>query len=95
MIIQSIKFKSRLSEEEVTRIAREREPQFKSIPGLLQKYYIKPAQDGVYGGVYVWDSVESLTAYRASDLAASIPDAYGVIGPPEIEVVDVLFQLRE
>ena len=94
MIIQTIKFKSRLSEEEVIRIAREREPQFRAIPGLVQKYYIKPAQDGYFGGIYVWDSVESFTAYRASDLAASIPQAYGVIGTPEIEVVDVIFQLR-
>lgn len=94
MIIQTIRFRSRLSEEEVIRIAREREPQFQAIRGLMQKYYIKPVKDGYYGGIYVWDSVESLNAYRASDLAASIPDAYGVIGAPEIEVVEVMFQLR-
>ena len=78
MIIQTIRFKSRLSEEEIIRIAREREPLFKSTPGLLQKYYVKSAEDGYYGGTYVWDSVESLTAYRTSDLAASIAKAYGV-----------------
>lgn len=95
MIIQSIKFSSRFSEEEVMRIAREREPQFKAIPGLIQKYYVKPGNDGHFGGIYVWDSVESLNTYRASDLAASIPEAYGVIGVPEIQTMDVLFQLRE
>lgn len=94
MIIQTIKFRSRLSEEEVMRIAREREPQFKAIPGLIQKYYVKPEKDGYFGGIYVWDSIESLNAYRVSDLARSIPDAYGVIGAPEIETMDVLFQLR-
>ena len=94
MIIQTIKFASQLSEEEVMRVAREREPQFQAIPGLIQKYYIKPANDGYYGGIYVWESVESLNAYTASDLARSIPEAYGVIGTPEIETMDVLFQLR-
>lgn len=94
MIIQTIKFRSRLPEEEVMRIAREREPQFKAIPGLIQKYYVKPGKDGYFGGIYIWDSVESLDAYRASDLARGIPEAYGVIGAPEIETVNVLFQLR-
>jgi heme-degrading monooxygenase HmoA len=95
MIIQTIKFASQLSEEEVMKIAREREPQFQDIPGLLQKYYVKLVKDGYYGGIYVWDSIESLNAYRASDLARSIPVAYGVIGTPEIETMNMLFQLRE
>lgn len=95
MIIQTINFKSQLTEEEVMRIAKEREPQFQAISGLIQKYYIKPQQEDHYGGVYIWDSVESLNAYRASDLAASIPKAYGIIGAPDIEIVDLIFQLRK
>ena len=95
MIIQIIKFKSRLSEAELRRIAREREPQFRAIHGLIQKYYAKFPNDGYYGGIYVWDSTESLKSYRASDLAASIPDAYGVIGAPVIETVDIFSQLRD
>lgn len=94
MIIQSIKFRSRFSEEEVMRVAREREPLFKAIPGLIQKYYVKHADEGYFGGIYLWDSVESLNAYRASELAASIPAAYGVIGVPEIATMDMLFSLR-
>jgi len=95
MIIQTIKFASRLSEEEVMKVAREREPQFQAIPGLTQKYYVKLEKDRYYGGIYVWDSIESLNAYRASDLARSIPEAYGVVGTPEIETMDMLFQLRK
>jgi len=95
MIIQIIKLKSSLSEEELLRRAREREPQFKAIPGLLQKYYIKTDESGQYGGIYVWDSPEALKSYRESDLAASIPGAYEILEPPNIEILDVLFQLRE
>ena len=46
MIIQIIKLKSNITEEELLRKAMEREPQFKSIPGLLQKYYVKIGESG-------------------------------------------------
>jgi heme-degrading monooxygenase HmoA len=95
MIIQIIKLKSELSEEKLLQTAREREPNFKAIPGLLQKYYVKLNQEGQYGGVYIWDSKESMQSYRESDLAASIPQAYKLIEAPDIEILDVLFQLRE
>ena len=95
MIIQIIKLKSGLTEDELLQTAKEREPGFKAIPGLLQKYYVKLGQAGQYGGVYVWDSKESLQAYQKSELAASIPHAYKVIEAPDIEVFDVLFQLRD
>ena len=52
MFIQIIKLKSNLSEEELLRRAREREPQFKVIP-----------------------------------------EAYEIVEPPNIEILDVLFQL--
>jgi len=94
MILQVIKLKSNLSEEELLNRAKEREPQFKATPGLLQKYYVKLDEDGRYGGVYVWDSPESLQRYRDSDLAKSIPEAYEVIEAPTIELMDILFQLR-
>jgi hypothetical protein len=95
MIIQIIKLKTDLPEEELLRRAREREPQFKAIHGLLQKYYVKIGQSGQYGGIYVWDSPESLKSYRESDLAVSIPEAYEIVEPPDIEIMNVLFQLRE
>ncbi len=95
MIIQTVRFKTQLSEEELLKIAKEREPKFKAIPGLIQKYYIKLDQPGQYGGIYVWDSKESLQSYRESELAAIIPQAYKVIGAPDIEIMDVLFQLRD
>lgn len=95
MILQIIKLKSKLPEEELLKRAKEREPQFKAIPGLLQKYYVKTGEPGQYGGVYVWDSPESLQAYRTSDLASSIPEAYEITEAPNIEIMDILFQLRK
>lgn len=94
MIVQLIKLKSKLPEEELLMRAKEREPQFKAIPGLVQKYYIKMQGPHEYGGLYIWDSSESLEAYRASDLAKSIAGAYEVMEAPNVEIMDVLFQLR-
>jgi hypothetical protein len=94
MIIQFIKLKSALPEEELLSKANERKPQFEAIPGLVQKYYVKLEQPGVFGGIYVWDSMESLQSFRATELAKSIPEAYQVIEAPNIEIMDILFQLR-
>lgn len=94
MIIQIIKLKSNLAEEELLSRARARESKFKAIPGLLQKYYVKIDDSGRYGGIYIWDSPESLKSFRDSDLAKSIPGAYELIEAPNIEIMDILFQLR-
>ncbi|MEZ4811429.1 MAG: hypothetical protein R2819_13810 [Allomuricauda sp.] len=95
MILLLVKVKSPLSEEELLERAKEREPLFKAFPGLLQKYYVKLGEPGHYGGVYVWDSMESLQAYKESDLAKSIPEAYEMTEAPKIEVMDIIFQLRD
>ena len=95
MIIQFIRPKSTREEDELMRRAREREPQFKAIPGLVQKYYVRLDEPGSFAGIYVWDSKESLMKYRESDLAKSIPGAYKVSEPTNIEVMDLLFKLRE
>lgn len=95
IIVLVVEFETALSEDEVLAVARERAPRFRAIPGLLQKYYVKAGGPNRYGGIYVWDSMDALNAYRESDLAASIPDAYRVIGAPETRVFETLFPLRE
>ena len=94
MIIQIIKLRSSLPEEELLSRAREREPRFSAIQGLIQKYYVK-IDEGQYGGIYIWDSKDSLQSYQESDLAASIPEAYEITEAPAIELSKVLFQLRK
>ena len=76
-------------------VAESRIEQFRKIPGLLQKYYVRLDKPNHFGGVYVWDSKASLQVYRQSDLAQSIPEAYKVIGTPSVEVLDVVIPLRE
>jgi len=94
MILQFVKLKSNLPEEELLTKAKERKPEFEAIPGLMQKYYVKMNEAGSYGGVYVWDNPESLKAFKESDLAKSIPQAYKVVEAPNVEIMNILFQLR-
>lgn len=95
MILQVVKLRTELSEEELLEIAHERAPQFRAVPGLVQKYYVRREGPGEFAGVYLWDPQESLAAFRDSDLARSIPEAYRVAEPPAVEVGEVLFPLRE
>lgn len=95
MIIQIIKLKSALTEQELLEKAHERSTKFRAIPGLVQKYYVKTGADGEYGGVYIWESEEALQEFRQSELAATIPQSYQLIKAPDIEILDVLFALRK
>jgi heme-degrading monooxygenase HmoA len=94
MVIQFVKLRSALPDEEVQRLMEERSPQFRQVPGLLQKYFCRESATGEYAGVYLWDSEESLRRYRQSELARSTGAAYKVDGQPRIEVFEVLFPLR-
>lgn len=94
-IIQTVRLKSTLSEEELLTTARERLPQFEALPGLIQKYYIRLENEGEYMGVYIWESAEAMQGYRESDLAATIAQAYALTEPPQVEVNEIMFQLRE
>ena len=95
VIMQIVKFKTKLSDDEVLAIAHDRAPQFRAIPGLVQKYYVRLQGAGEFAGVYLWDTMASLAAYRESDLAKSIPVSYQVVEPPVIEVGEVIFPLRD
>ena len=95
MIIQVIKIQSPLAEEELIERAQKRAEKFRAIPGLVQKFYVRRGGEGAYAGIYIWDSKESMMAFKGSELAKTIPTAYELQGPPEIEISDMLFQLRE
>jgi hypothetical protein len=51
MIIRFVKFRSGLTDSEVMRLFEQRAPEYRKMPGLLQKHYIKDKQTGEYGAV--------------------------------------------
>jgi heme-degrading monooxygenase HmoA len=94
MFMLSVKFKSRLSDADVRRVMEERAPQFRALPGLVQKYYGREEGTGEYTGLYLWESEDAMREYRQSELARSIPEAYAVEGAPRVEIFEVLLPLR-
>src|SRR5215216_1793369 len=94
MVILFVKFRSAMSPAAVRDTMEARLPLFRAQPGLVQKYYAHEPTSGEWSGIYLWDSHEALTAFRASELARSIPAAYQVVGAPRTEVLEVLFPLR-
>ncbi|MEZ5921640.1 MAG: YdhR family protein [Parvularculaceae bacterium] len=95
MIICIVRFETKLSYDEVLEVAKARVPDFKALKGLIQKYYVQYAEPNTFGGIYIWDSKESLAQYRASDLAASIGEAYQATSAPKVEIAEGLFPLRD
>jgi hypothetical protein len=89
-----IRFKSSLTPDELERRYKERLPQFRALPGLLQKYYVQGPAADEWGGVYIWDSQESLDRYMESDLRKSIPDVYEIVGTPSVQAIPIIDTLR-
>ncbi len=94
MIVQVVKYKTGLSDEEAAKTIALRAPQYKALPGLRQKLYIREPETGEYGGIYVWEDEDSMRDFRESDLAGTIPAAYRVEGEPRVEVFEVVSVLR-
>lgn len=95
MFMQTVKFESTLSEEEVLRIAEERASRYREVPGLVEKYYIKLDRPNHFGGVMLWESKKAMAAFAETELAKTIPEVYGVKGAPCIRVSEVVAVLRD
>jgi hypothetical protein len=95
MIIQIIRYTSGLSHDEVNRRFIERSDRYRNVPGLMQKYYVRFARTGEYGGIYVWDSQESLDAWRAGNLSGTLAETYQIEGEPARELAEVMLVLHE
>lgn len=93
-VLVLVRFRSKLSADEIKRRYRERMPEFRQVPGLLQKYYVYDESANEWGGFYIWDSEESAEAYFKSDLRKSIPSTYDVDGTPRVEKLRVFDILR-
>lgn len=88
-----VRIKSELGFAELERRIRERKPGFLNVPGLLQKIYGHDPANGDICGIYFFASREALNAYRDTELAKSIPEAYQATDVRH-EVFEVLDTLR-
>jgi len=95
MIVQFVQFETTLNYEEVKAVAEERAPQFRAIPELVQKFYLKLDKPNHFGGYYIWKSRKAMLAFKETALAKSIPAAYKVIGAPDVDIHEMIFPLRE
>jgi hypothetical protein len=93
-VLLIVRFRSKLTPDELEKRYKDRLPAFREQPGLLQKYYLRGPDSGDWGGLYLWDSQASLDAFLETDLRKSIPDVYEFSEPPRIEVVRVIDVLR-
>jgi hypothetical protein len=71
-----VRIKSGLEFEELEQRLQARKPGFLEVPGLLQKIYGHDPASGDICGIYLFASREALEAYRDTELAKSIPQAY-------------------
>jgi hypothetical protein len=89
MLVQIVRYRTGLSDEEVRATLESRAADYEAVPGLVQKYYLSFPDPGVHGGVYLWASRDAFEGFRGSDLARTIPVAYRVEGDPQVELADV------
>jgi heme-degrading monooxygenase HmoA len=94
VIASLVRFKSNLAADEVEAKFEERSDRYRSVPGLVEKLYVRFRDTGEFGAVYVWDSDEDLARFRETDLARTIPSAYHVEGAPSVEIADVRLVVR-
>jgi len=74
--IMVVRIKSDVDPAELERRAIERRPEFKKIPGLVQKIYGRNEETGDWCGIYFFENKQALAAFRETELAKTIPTAY-------------------
>jgi heme-degrading monooxygenase HmoA len=94
MIVQVVRFKSRLSDEQVLALSEARAPRYRALKGLIQKYYLKFPDTGEHGAVYLWESEAALKEFRESELGRTISTAYQIQGALDVQVAELLMTLR-
>jgi len=92
-VVLFVRVKSDLDFNELERRVLERRPGFLEVPGLIQKIYGHDPETGDVCGIYFFESREALVAFRETDLAKSIPDAYEATDVRR-EVFEVLYALQ-
>ncbi|MGD8975071.1 MAG: YdhR family protein [Desulfobacterales bacterium] len=92
-VVLFVRIKSDLEFEELERRIIERKPSFLEVPGLLQKIFGHDPASGDICGIYFFENKEAMAAYRDTELAKPIPDAYEATDVRQ-EVFEVLYPIR-
>jgi hypothetical protein len=87
-----VRIKSELRADEFDRRLLERRPKFQEVPGLIQKIYGRDGDSGDVCGIYFFESSEALAAFKETELARTIADAYEAADVRR-EVYEVLYPL--
>jgi hypothetical protein len=93
MIVQVVRWKSRLPEAEIVGLFEARAARYRAVPGLVQKHYLR-YRTGEYGAVYLWESEEALATFRASDLGQGMADVFAIEGEKDVRLADVALTLH-
>ena len=93
-VILFVRVKAGLDPQELENRLLERMPNFKEVPGLIQKIYGRDPESGDACGIYFFDSPESLKAFKETELAKTIPVAYEAIEVRR-EVYELLYALHD
>ena len=92
----SVKFNTNLSLHELNEVWQADLDYFRSVRGLIQKYYIVESSTGAVNCIYLFETKTARAAYWASKLARSMPRRYGLIpGTLRVEQYDVVIVLNE
>ena len=93
-VLLMVRIRSGLAFDEAERRYRGRMPEFRALPGLLQKYYLRDSGNKDLMGVYLFDNEASMKRYLASDLRGSIASVYEGVEAPRVEIAEVVDVLR-
>lgn len=94
--VLSVKFKSTHPQEKLMQICQEDLNVFRNVPGLLEKFYLTEEKTGAISGIYHFETKSARAAFWTSELAASIPERYGVIPTTlRVEEYDLAIVLKE
>jgi hypothetical protein len=95
-VVLSVKFNSTHAAEELINVCQEDLETFRSVPGLLQKYYIAEEVTGALSGIYIFENKVAREAFLNSELAKNIPTRYGVIPDTlRVELYDMAIVLND
>ncbi len=87
-------YKSALPLNEAADIARNRSDTLHGVKGLLQRLFINDESTGQIGGVYLFDNIENLDAFRHSELGKSFMTDYKFDGSMTQRIFNVISEFH-